>query len=315
MTISNQSSTLQPYFLDLLDVDFKAEILAASLADQQVPPERIIINPTGLYNRAYSKDILEMGDWLLEGSAFIYNRIDTPREGLFDMLPQYLFFPPKDLAHLADTDQTLDTIRQDRDNERQARLFFLPFDAELNYLRTLAVQHENSVEHPDTARTLIDQFAEQWPIIKDMNRPQTGLFLQILPWMHQVRSNLVWLSQFLRVFFAVPVTVEGGRKSHQPTQAEDNLPTLANCRLGVDTVMGNRFDDGRNGIQIQIGPVPDAQVPLFLPHSQSIALLHNLVNYFLPVSIDFSVTVLTSSPKEQDAPDPTDVYLGYTSFL
>ncbi|ADB40092.1 type VI secretion system baseplate subunit TssG [Spirosoma linguale] len=314
MTISTQPSSLQPYFLDLLDVDFKAELLAASLADQQIPPERIIINPTGLYNRAYSKDILEMNDWLLEGSTFIYNRIDTPREGLFDMLPQYLFFPPKDLSKLADTDQTLDTIRQDRDHERQARLFFLPFDAELNYLRTLAVQHESAVEHPDTARTIIDQFAEQWPIIKDMNRMQTGLFLQVLPWMHLLRSNLVWLSQFLQVFFAVPVKVEAGHQIYQSTQADGDLPTLANCRLGIDAVIGDRFDDGRNGVQIIIGPVPDAQVPLFLPHAQSIALLHTLVNYFLPVSIDFSVSVLTS-PKAQDAPQPNDVYLGYTSFL
>lgn len=127
MALPDQPVTLPPYFLDLLDVDFKAEVLAASLVNQLVAPERIIINPTGIYSRAYSKDIEDISDWLLEGSTFIYNRIDTPRESLFDMLPHYLFFAPKDSARTNDADQLLDDIRLDRDDERQARLFFFAF--------------------------------------------------------------------------------------------------------------------------------------------------------------------------------------------
>jgi len=313
MPASNQSAVLRPYFLDLLDVDFKAEILAASLASQQVAPERIIINPTGLYNRAYSKDIEDVSDWLLDGSTFIYNRIDTPREGLFDMLPQYLFFTPKDPAGLQNMDQVLDDMRYDRDEERQARLFFLPFDAELNYLRTLSVHYDDSVDHLDGATAIIDQFAEHWPILKAMSRVQAGIFLQILPWLHQLRSNLPWFSRFLHLFFDVPVHIETGRRLPEPTLA-DTLPTLDNCRLGIDTVASNRFDDGINGVEIIVGPVPDAQVADFLPHTKSIALLYNLIDYFLPVSSEVLVTV-QAQPPAPETTRPSVTYLGYNAFI
>ena len=313
MSVPNPSAALPTYFLDLLDVDFKAEILAASLVSQHVAPERIVINPTGLYSRSYSKDIDDVSDWLLEGSTFIYNRIDTPREGLFDMLPQYLFFAPKDADAFGNADQILDDIRRDRDEERQARLFFLPFDAELNYLRTLSVHYDNSVDHLDGATAIIDQFAEHWPILKSMSRMQAGIFLQILPWLHQLRSNLHWFGRFLQLLFGVPVHIEAGRRQRQPKPAE-GLPTLANCRLGIDTVVGDRFDDGRNGIQIVVGPVPDAEVVHFLPHTKTIALLHDLIDYFLPVWSDVSVSVQTQSPTPE-RPRPTETYLGYNAYL
>ncbi|WP_460939646.1 type VI secretion system baseplate subunit TssG [Spirosoma humi] len=310
MSVLHQSSVSLPYFLDLLDVDFKAEILAASLASQQVAPERIIINPMGLYSRAYSKDIEDVRDWLLDGSTFIYNRIDTPREGLFDMMPQYLFFSPVESTNAGNVDQLLDDIRRDRDEEQQARLFFLPFDAELNYLRTLSVHYDNSVNHLDHATVIIEQFAEQWPILKAMNRTQAGIFIQIIPWLHVLRSNLPWFSRFLHLFFSVPVQVETGRRRPESTQADSAL-TLANFRLGVDSVVSDHFSSDEYTIQITVGPVPDAQVADFLPHTQTIALLHNLVDYFLPVSSDVSISIVTAP----DVPRPAATFLGYNSFL
>ncbi len=313
MSIPDQSAVLAPYFLDLLDVDFKAEILAASYADRQVSPERIIINPTGLYSRPYSKDIEDVSDWLLDGSTFIYNRIDTPREGLFDMLPQHLFFTPSDSLRPGNSDQILGDIRKDREEERQSRLFFLPFDAELNYLRTLSVHYDSSVDHLDGATAIIEQFAEHWPILNAMSRAQAGLFLQILPWLHLLRSNLPWFSRFLQLFLGVPVHIQAGRRLQESARA-DNLPRLSNCRLGIDAVIGNRFDDGRNGVQIVVGPVPDALVANFLPHTKTIALLHNLIDYFLPISSEISVSVQTQ-PTTPTTPQSTVTYLGYNSFL
>ena len=313
MSVPSQSVAIPPYFLDLLDIDFKAEILAASLVNQQKTPERIVINPTGLYSRAYSKDIEDVSDWLLEGSTFIYNRIDTPREGLFDMLPQYLFFSPSDLTDSNNVDQILDNLRQNRDEERQNRLFFLPFDSELNYLRSLTVHYDNSVDHLDSAAEILDQFAEHWPILNDMTRTQAGIFTQLLPWLHVLRSNLPWFSRFLQLFFNVPVRVEAGRRLHKSMKS-DSLPTLSNCRLGVDAVVGDQFDDGRNGVQIIVGPVPDERVADFLPHTQTLRLLNGLVDYFLPISSEVSISIQTE-PLPTDAPRPTTTFLGYNSFL
>lgn len=313
MPTSTSVAVLPPYFLDLLDVDFKAEILAASLADQQPAPQTIIINPVGLHSRAYAKDIGEVSNWLLDGATTRYTRIDTPREGLFDMLPPALFSTPKHATQLTDIDTTLTDIRQDRANEQQARLFFLPFDAELNYLRTLAVHNDNSIEHMAGTPAIINQLARHLPILNTMDVMQTGIFLQILPWIHLLRSNLRWFSRFLKLFFGVPVAIESGYQLRQPIQA-DGLPTLANCRLGIDAIVGDHFHNGRNGLKIVVGPVSDEQIAFFLPHAKTIALLHDVINYFLPESSDISVSVQTV-PVGPNGPQPAVTYLGYNSFL
>lgn len=191
--------------------------------------------------------------------------------------------------------------------------FFLPFDAELNYLRTLSVQYDNSVDHLDEATAIIDQFADHWPILNAMSRVQAGTFLQVLPWIHQLRGNLAWFSRFLQLLFDVPVRIETGQRLRQSTRAND-LPTLSNGRLGIDTVVGQHFDDGRNGVQIIVGPIPDGQVANFLPHTQSIALLHDLIDYFIPFSSETSVSVQTQPTSVKTAPG-TVTYLGYNTFL
>ncbi len=302
-----------PYFLDLLDVDFRAEVIAAAFAKEAELGNRVIINPTGLHNRTYSKDIEEVRDWNPHFSDEPYQCIDTPREGLFDMLPQYLFVQPRSPDGAQNTDRLLADIRFDRQIEEETRLFFRPFDVELNHLRTLAVHYDDAVDRFDDARVIIDQFAQHWPILNRMNPTEAGLFLSMLPHIHELRSDLHWFSRLLERFFKVPVHIEAGRHLRRPVRT-DNRPSLANCRLGVDSVVGDRFDDGRNGVQIVLGPVPIAEVERFLPGSKTLALLDELIGYFIPIATEVSVSVRTAAPQLGD-PRPAVSYMGYSSYL
>ena len=313
MTTPVPGQTEAPYFLDLLDVDFRAEILAAALSKDADLGGRVIVNPTGLHNRTYSKDINDLCVWYPNHSDQPYQRIDTPREGLFDMLPQYLFVEPRSPDMAKDTDRVLADIRIDRQLEDDARQFFRPFDVELNHLRTLAVHYDDAVDRLDDARAIIDQFALHWPILNRMNPTEAGLFLSMLPHIHQLRSDLHWFARLLKRFFNVPVHMRAGRYLRRPVRG-DNRPSLANCRLGVDSVAGDHFDDGRNGVQIVLGPVPLFEVERFLPGSPILSLLEELVAYFVPIATEVSISVRSESPAP-DAPRPAVVYMGYSSYL
>jgi len=181
MTTPIPGQTEAPYFLDLLEVDFRAEILAAALSKDADLGSRVIVNPTGMHNRTYSKDINEVRFWYPNHSDQPYQRIDTPREGLFDMMPQYLFVEPRSPDVAKDTDRVLADIRVDRQLEEDARQFFRPFDVELNHLRTLAVHYDDAVDRLDDARAIIDQFTLQWPILNRMTPTEAGLFCRYCP--------------------------------------------------------------------------------------------------------------------------------------
>ncbi len=313
MMTSLPTETDTPYFLDLLDVDFRAEILAAALANEAEAGGRVIINPTGLHNRSYSKDIDELTNWWPEVSERPYQRINTPREGLFDMMPQYLFVEPQSPDAVTDTDRILSDIRQDRQLEEEARQFFRPFDVELNHLRTLSIHYDNAVDRLDDARTIIEQFANHWPILHRMNPAEDGQFLSFLPHIHVLRSDLHWFSRLLERFFDIPVCIRAGRSLRKPVHT-DSLPSLSNCRLGVDAVAGDSFDDGRNGVQITLGPIPIAKIERFLPGSDTLALLDELIAYFVPIATEVSISVLTQPPAPTD-PKPEVVYMGYSTYL
>ena len=313
MTTPIPGQTEAPYFLDLLEVDFRAEILAAALANNADLGGRVIVNPTGLHNRSYSKDIDDLRFWYPTHSDQPYQCIDTPREGLFDMMPQYLFVEPRSPDAVKDTDQVLADMRIDRQLEEEARQFFRPFDVELNHLRTLAVHYDDAVDRLDDARVIIDQFALHWPILNRMNPTEAGLFLSMLPYIHQLRSDLHWFSRLLERFFNVPVYIGAGRSLRRPVRV-DNRPALDNCRLGIDSVAGDRFDDGRNGVQIVLGPVPTTDIERFLPGSDTLSLLDELIAYFVPIATEVSVSVRTAPPLP-DAPRPAVVYMGYSTYL
>ncbi|WP_375445596.1 type VI secretion system baseplate subunit TssG [uncultured Fibrella sp.] len=318
MTPPASAQTQQPeYVLDQLDLDLRADLVAADLLSRMLPLDKLILNPTGPDARAYSKDHNPLTSWLIDGSTAPYWRLDTPREGIYDQLPPYLFHAPGageagPTRDAFDVDSILDSVQRTHEIEREARQFFLPFDTELNYLRVLRALRDQQNDRLENADTLIDQFAVGWPILTRLDPLHRGLFVQLLPLIHQLRSNLNWVSRLLGMLFVVPMRLESGRHLNRPAVTDDRS-SLDGCRLGIDAIMGNSFDDGRNGIRLIIGPVPDNRVADFLPHTDTMQLIDELLAYFLPAANEVSRVVLTERPASP-TPDHID-YLGFNSYL
>ncbi|RYF66162.1 MAG: hypothetical protein EOO39_23550 [Cytophagaceae bacterium] len=312
------SQTPQPdYVLDQLDLDLRADLVAADLLSRMLPLDKLIMNPTGPDARSYSKDHNPLTSWLIDGSVAPYWRLDTPREGLYDQLPPYLFHAPGpgdagSMRETFDVDSILESVQRTHKIEREARQFFLPFDTELNYLRVLRALRDQQNDRLENADTLIDQFAVGWPILNRLDPLHRGLFVQLLPLIHQLRSNLNWVGRLLSMLFAVPMRLDSGRHLNRPA-VTDNVSSLDGCRLGIDAIMGNSFDDGRNGIRLTIGPVPDERVADFLPHTDTMQLIDELLAYFLPATNEISRVVLTERPTNP-APNRVD-FLGFNSYL
>lgn len=310
--------------LDQFGLDYRPEVVAAGLlagADQPVALGRLIFRPTGPITRPYAKDAGVPQQLATEGPAAPYLLLDTPREGLYDQLPPFLFHAiPPTAGPAPEAEVLLAQLRHEREVEQETRQFFLPFDTELYYLRLLRYERERQADQLAEAPVLRAEFTHGWPILRRLDPPTASLFIQVLPFIHQLRGNIEWLGRFLAVVFGVPVRFEAEQPLvHQVAAAEAPGLALGQCRLGVNALAGSTFSDGYNATHLHLGPVPARRVAEFLPASAPRALLQELLGYFLPASLEVRlfVTVARAAPDEwgKENAAPPAAYLGYNSYL
>lgn len=307
------------YLFEHFHPDYRAEVIATGLlagdaANAPVPLARLLFTPLGPNARPYSQDFTTRNFLAATSDDDPYLSFESPREGLYDQLPSFLFHAlvPVQGEH-ADPDLILEQFREAHIAEAQARLFFWPFDTEIYYLRVLRCQYERQQDHLDDHRVLLEQFAEAWPILGALNPFQAGLFVQLLPFVHQLRGDLPWLSRFLEVFLGVPVSFTTGQRIVHPMLTEPAL-ALGQCQLGLSAMTGNAVSDAYDGIGVNVGGVPPARVAEFLPHGSATALLGQILDYFMPASTELVVVVSIGYSPEPATGGPA-TYLGYNSYL
>jgi type VI secretion system protein ImpH len=319
------SATVSPvYLLDQFGLDYRPEVVAAGLLAVKgpaVPLGRLIFRPTGAITRPYAKDTAAPQQLATEGPAAPYLLLDTPREGLYDQLPPFLFHAiPPTAGPAPEAEALLAQLRHEREVEQETRQFFLPFDTELHYLRLLRYERERQADQLAEAPVLREEFTKSWPILRRLDPPTASLFIQVLPYIHQLRGNIEWLGRFLAVVFGVPVRFEAEQPLvHQVSAADAPGLALGQCRLGINALAGSTFSDGYNATHLHLGPVPASRVAEFLPASAPRALLYELLGYFLPASLEVRLfvtveRVASSEPAAESAVPPV-AYLGYNSYL
>lgn len=309
------------YQLDHFALDYRAEVAAAALLGgdgnkPSLPLEELIFSPLGPNARPYSLDFTTQPFVTPGNPQRPYRRFDTPREGIYDQLPPLLFHPIRSSQSYdpnPDPEQLLEELRQVQKVEEQTRLFFLPFDTELYYLRVLRYQRERKQDQLERDEALIGQFAQAWPIVGLLSPSLAGLFVQMLPFIHQLRGDLRWMSGMLQTFLDVPVTFTTDmRITHPPL--DETVLALGHCRLGITAIAGNTLVDTYDGVKLTIGPVPEGRVTEFLPDGSTVVLLEQLKGYFMPamaevvteIEIEHSVAAIDTSHA---------TYLGYNSYL
>jgi hypothetical protein len=138
-----------------LFTDYKAVAHAADLIERKIiDADRIEIIPLGPDKRAFAKDIEDTTAYYSEKRRHERIRISTNREGLYDMLPEGLFHRPPTGSAGMDEESMIKDIRDRREEEKEARLFFTPFDAEINYVRIMTELYENMLDKKTTEHHL-----------------------------------------------------------------------------------------------------------------------------------------------------------------
>lgn len=268
------------------DNDFKAEVIAAEMVEHGTPADRILILMSGALKRSFRKDVDAIEEDISEYDHKEYTLLRTPKEGIYDMLPEGLFHehaPPRSLRSEKDV---IKMMKQRRLEEVNARKFFLPFEATINHLRMLMAMYENKLDKRSHYTELLDIFKDQWEIFQYLDARQSNIFLHLIPVLHEVRDMHESIEEIMQMIFELHVKIQ--IRPRLPEHPVDPILSLmGESRLGIDLTTGSRvYDEGIDEIIVTIGPISSETRHQFMDGRKNEKILELLCDYLMPVHID-----------------------------
>jgi type VI secretion system protein ImpH len=280
--------SLSNILADTFDADFKAEVIAAELIDNNVPAEQIMILMLGSRKRAFRKDVDSVTEEMSDYNNKEYTLITTHKEGIYDMLPQGLFHSPTLPKGATTQKEIIDNIKKHRIEESNARRMFLPFEAAINHLRIQMALFESRLDKGAHHDDLVGLFKNHWGIFKYLDTAQSDIFLQVLPLIHDIRDDYEASATIFELLLSVPVKItgrlQGLLKSDKPV-----FSSLNDTQLGINFTTGNAvYDGGEDEVLVTVGPINNEQLKQFMPQTKNSKILEMLCDYLLPVHVDIN---------------------------
>jgi Type VI secretion, TssG len=302
-----------------LFTDYKAVAHAADLIERDViAADRIEIIPLGPDKRAFAKDIENTVVYYSEKRRHDRIRININREGLYDMLPEGLFHRPPTGSAGMDEESMIKDIRERREEEKEARLFFTPFDAEINHVRIMTELYENMLDKKTTYSDLSRIFEFGWDEFNLLNKEQSIIWMHLLPEIQQKRNDIDFVAKVLTALFNLPIGIVNATAYVKEIKIADDLQVqLGSGALGIDTIIGDSFMPEHESFNINIGPTSPQELVNFIPGQKNRAILDMAVSYLMPVDAEVNVELLTAPDLQETvlSADGERAYLGYTVYL
>jgi len=301
------------------DHDYKAEVLAAELVESGLPIDRVLILMMGGKKRSYRKDADFAEEEFSGKDHNDYTIINTPKEGIYDMLPEALFHTVTLHDDFKSQAEIANFIKIHHQEEANARRFFIPFEIAINQLRIQLALLENRLDKRWNHSELPDIFAANWEIFNYLDQEQANVFVNLLPMVHYIRDDYQLAQGIMEMVLMTPVKITARRR--RPVLIEDPMvSTMEDCALGVNMTTGNIiFDDGENTLQIAVGPMPRQQLNRFIPGSKQHKVFELLCDYLLPVHLDIT-TEFELNPEDKicvlaDGDDDGNSTMGFSTYL
>jgi len=302
-----------------IDTDFKAASIAAEIIENEmVSTGDVMILPKGPKKRAYDKEIAGITVDKKSEDKKQVTTIWVNRDGFYDMLPEGLFHRPPASSVMITEEDMIKDIKARREEEKQTRRFFAPFEAELNYFRTLVELYENRLDKKNEYDELINIFLTEWQEFECFTKKQMLILIHVLPVIHEQRNNINFVSSIINMMFNVPLSLH--YKTVYPKQKNNTIinggTALGAGTLGVNFIAGQVIEAERKLI-MNIGPVSATRMLEFLPGTSAAKAIDVLLSYFIPLGTEVQLNLLAdpASQKLVIGGAGANATLGYTTYL
>ncbi|MCD4730809.1 MAG: hypothetical protein K8R74_09435 [Bacteroidales bacterium] len=297
--------------------DIKAEVLIGDLIDKGIDVEKMLVKSEGLFGRNYSKDVSDVFVDMVRKIIVFH----IARDGLYDVLPEGLFHPVSRYSNL-DAEERKKEFKIQKQEEANARKFFMPFDNELFFQRVkLEIELLRLIRDPLTIfkrlyfidATIPDEFYRR--------------FIAFLPFTNEVKGDIELTAFCLSEILGEEVT----HKSFY-LNTKNNISDLINYSseennlLGENFICGNNFQESILTWEFSIILENESRLIYYANLEKGFAnkLIEKYYNFFVPVEIEVKTKYICKAGrplilgdlKEDDAEHKKpELYLGYNTTI
>jgi len=291
--------------------DIQAEPLLALALEKGLNREDYIIHCDRLFYREYSRDVTgtELKEdawkkWVLQ--------VHLSRSGIYDQLPEGLFFSPARSGVYTAADMASD-YRLNRQKEEAIRRFFLPFDQAFFEQRLqLELEESRLLEELQQGR-LNDFFMQLWNIPTGIPQLFIVPLFMLLPYAHKIAGNDEATALALQGLLREPVHIR--RVQAAPAAISPSLQLgLGQQQLGVNWVCGTTFTEDVPAVECIIGPLGHSTISSYLPGGNYQELLETFFSYCIPAGMEVQLTIEVPH-EEKNMQLSRQPVLGYSSML
>lgn len=297
-----------------LDTDFLAEVILAALIEQGVDYGDIQIVRKGEQRAGIGKDI--NGAELLykpENETSEYLKVYVNRKGLFDILPEGLFFDGRQLP-VEDIEAMIQRVRANRMQEKKIRKFFSLYENEIDQAKVEMQLLERRVDNKNIYPDFAGIFTTYWPLVQLLSLPQATMFMKMVPILHRIRGHERNIGKAMTLILGLPVRIE-------PVTIVQNgrhAGKLGTMRIGENLVIGSCYRDGLYDAVIVIGNIPQERIPEFLEGGKSRKIVDELTDMLFPADMKVEVRLkgVCTKVRLSDRNNPERrIYLGIDTYL
>jgi hypothetical protein len=298
--------------------DIRAEVISAEIIENGLSLADIVIIPDGSFRRKYSKDVTHAEVIRSENGQNVLG-IHVSRDGLYDSLPEALFHDQSN-EPLTSGHEMAKLSKKQKIEEKEARLFFLPFENEIFYHRIQVEAEERRILHRLSNSLFDDIYPQFWKLDRSLPKKLVSRFVLILHLTHKILGNIDLTAKCLEIILEEDVKINIIRSKHSKSDMSvinNKTGGLGTAGLGVDFICGVDMPVSDPMMEFVIGPLNNSSVEDYLENGSYTRFLNCFYSFFVPVELD-AVTTITVSEAEQQFTlndNLSNVVLGYNSGI
>lgn len=272
-----------------INSNYKADVLAACLVEAGYDTDQILLSRKTCDSQGFLRDIENVSvRYSNVDDNDLFLRIQTGRKGIYDALPEGLFYIQSTPKNSKNKAQVLEDIGNHRLEEGSVRRFFSLFEAEIDRtlieLQTLELKYDKNSVYRNFTNVLLPY----WDTISSMTRSEALRFVKVVPHVHAIRGSYKEAAAAISFVLSVPVEIKV-----QSREVETEL--IPSVRLHSMTLGENSILSGScyrlYVAEIAVGRIDSYQIESFLSGNVKHRIVCAMAELLIEEGIEINITI------------------------
>jgi hypothetical protein len=282
--------------IEQLGQDIRAEVVVAQVMQHTGGQLPVIVHTDDFFYRQFSRDItrVDIGD-SPDLKAILH--IHLSRTGLYDVLPEGLFFKPLSSAKIPkNAGEMAEEYKANKKQEQEVRKFFAPLENDFFYHRCKNFAAEASLLKGLNNDYLNRYFVKFWQLPDDMPPAMALRMILLLPYIHEMAGDAALMAASLQAIIAEKVSCKLVSQSNQHPGLHYNV--LSTFELGTDLTCGEAYEEEDFCFAFTIFDLERSAAQDYLTGGRLYSTLHTFYRFFVPAGASKKTEVKVKAAKE-----------------